>query len=313
MFIEVGGIEIAWWLPPLITFCISFFTASGGVSGAFILLPIQMSVLGFTSPSVSATNQLYNVVAIPGGVVRYIKEGRMLWSLTLVVALGTLPGVFVGSIVRLEYLPDPANFKVFAGFVLLYIGIRVLTDILGSGRKAKSSAEERFQKFVKESKRSGAKKKIELPRIETKELKPTKLTYEFYGEEFSVSNVSVFVICLVVGVAGGIYGIGGGAIMAPIFVSIFRLPVYTIAGAALAGTFLTSICAVAFFHILAPFYPGMYVAPNWALGLLFGVGGLAGIYLGARLQKRMPAKVIKWILALAILFVAVKYILNLFA
>jgi len=49
----------------------------GGISGAFLLLPFQMSFLNFTSPSVSSTNFVYNIVAIPSGVYRYIKEGRM--------------------------------------------------------------------------------------------------------------------------------------------------------------------------------------------------------------------------------------------
>ncbi|MDP2862448.1 MAG: TSUP family transporter [Desulfobacterales bacterium] len=54
------------------------------------------------------------------------------------------------------------------------------------------------------------------------------------------------------------------------------------------------------------------MAPDWALGALFGAGGFAGMYLGARLQKYMPAKVIKVILALAITFLAVKYIAGIF-
>ena len=40
-------------------------------------------------------------------------------------------------------------------------------------------------------------------------------------------------------------GIGGGAIMAPFFVSVFGLPVYTVAGAALMGTLITSVAGVA--------------------------------------------------------------------
>jgi len=42
-----------------VAFAISSFTSAGGVSGAILLLPFQMSVLGFTSPAVSATNQLF--------------------------------------------------------------------------------------------------------------------------------------------------------------------------------------------------------------------------------------------------------------
>ena len=75
MYFPVSGIEVSPLVPIITAFVISFFTSMGGVSGAFLLLPFQVSVLGFTSPSVSATNQLYNIVSIPGGVYRYIKEG----------------------------------------------------------------------------------------------------------------------------------------------------------------------------------------------------------------------------------------------
>lgn len=102
----------------------------GGVSGAFLLLPYQVSFLGYTAPSVSATNQVFNVVAIPSGVYRFIKEGRMVWPLTWAVIIGTLPGVFIGAWVRIEYLPNPKNFKFFVGCILLYIGLRLVQDIL---------------------------------------------------------------------------------------------------------------------------------------------------------------------------------------
>jgi uncharacterized membrane protein YfcA len=59
---------------------------------------------------------------------------------------------------------------------------------------------------------------------------------------------------------------------------------------------------------MAPYYPGMNVAPDWALGFLFGIGGFAGMYCGARVQKFIPAKFIKWILVVCILVPAIRYI-----
>jgi len=44
--------------------------------------------------------------------------------------------------------------------------------------------------------------------------------------------------------------------------------------------------------------------------LLFGIGGFVGMYCGARMQKFMPAKIIKGILACCIIFTAVKYLLE---
>ena len=94
--------------------------------------------------------------------------------------------------------------------------------------------------------------------------------------------------------------------------AIIGLPVYCIAGAALMGTFVTSLAGVSFYHLLAHLYPGMKVAPDWQLGFLFGLGGILGMYLGARTQKYVPARIIKGILSVCILFVAGKYIIEFF-
>jgi uncharacterized membrane protein YfcA len=113
-----------------------------------------------------------------------------------------------------------------------------------------------------------------------------------------------------VGIAGGIYGIGGGAIIAPFIVAVMHLPVYTIAGASLFGTFITSIVGVGFFEYLSrlPMSEGMAVRPDWLLGSLFGIGGLAGTFVGARLQKYLPELWIRLVLGVCVTLVAVRYI-----
>ncbi len=312
MYFPIANIEVNPFIPPAIAFFISFFTSMGGVSGAFLLLPFQVSVLGFNSPAVSATNQLFNIVAIPSGVYRYIKEGRMVWPLTWVVIIGTLPGVLIGAIIRVQYLPDPRNFKMFVGLVLLYIGSRLLKDILKKKRikKGQLSAEEEFQKLVKEfTSKQGDK---ELPKVIVRKFSMTRISYDFYGQSFNINTVGIMALSAVVGIVGGVYGIGGGAIIAPFFISFFGLPVYTVAGAALMGTFVTSVAGVIFYQIIAPYYPDIAISPDWLLGFLFGLGGFACMYCGARAQKFVPAKVIKWILAFCILFTSSKYIISFF-
>jgi uncharacterized membrane protein YfcA len=313
MYFPVAGIEVNPLVPPLVAFVISLFTSMGGVSGAFLLLPFQVSVLGFTSPAVSSTNQLFNIVAIPSGVYRYIREGRMVWPLTWIVIIGTLPGVLVGAIVRIRYLPDPKDFKLFVGCVLLYIGGRLLKDLIGKKKKeGRPSTEERFQQQLKRQLQandpSSSASVEHLSRVTVHQWTPGRIVYEFCGEIITVNAVGVMILSLIVGMVGGVYGIGGGAIIAPFLVSFFGLPIYTVAGAALMGTFVTSVAGVLFYQILALYYPGMVIAPDWLLGFLFGIGGFAGMYCGARLQKFVPARFIKWILAVCLLFTAGKYI-----
>ena len=74
--------------------------------------------------------------------------------------------------------------------------------------------------------------------------------------------------------------------------AIFRLPVYVVAGAALAGTFATSVVGVLVYSFL-PLPGGGHASPDWALGTLFGLGGLAGMYLGAACQKYVRQRVLK--------------------
>jgi hypothetical protein len=314
----VSGVTTNVLFPPLVSLVISFFTSMGGISGAFLLLPFQMSVLNYTAPSVSGTNHVYNIVAIPSGVYRYIKEGRMAWPLTGVVIAGTLPGVFIGYYLRVLYLPDPRAFKLFVGCVLLYMGLRIFKELL-SGKKGRSSSakafEEKFKAKVEELKRQqGEKIASGLPAdavVRTITVSLNRVEYEFWGERFSFNTMGMFALAVIVGVIGGAYGIGGGAIIAPFCVAFFHLPVYTIAGATLMGTFITSVAGALFFTVI-PATNGISAMPDWPLGFLFGVGGFIGMYLGARTQKYVPQKYIKTVVGVAILFLAIKYIAQYF-
>lgn len=290
----------------------------GGVSGAFLLLPFQMSFLGYSNPSVSATNHLFNVVAIPSGVYRYWREGRMVWPLMWIIVGGTLPGVFVGAIVRARHLPDPRHFKLFAAAVLLAVGAKMVRDLLttGSANSARTESDIRIRELIR--RRRTAKDTDDgpigdnTPPVKVTHFNFQRLGYSFYEQKFEVSFWGIFTLSFLVGIVGGIYGMGGGAIIAPFLITVFGLPVYTVAGAALMGTFVTSVAGVVFYQAIAPAFPDQSVAPDWLLGALFGIGGMAGMYLGARCQRFVPTKAIKWMLSGIILATALRYTMSFF-
>ena len=150
--------------------------------------------------------------------------------------------------------------------------------------------------------------------VKTKSISLRRVEYEFWGETYSFSTLAILTLSLAVGLIGGIYGIGGGAIISPFCVAVLGLPIYTVAGAALAGTLITSIAGVAYYHLLAAtsIAGSVAIAPDWLQGTLFGVGGLLGTYVGARIQKFLPDKIIKTVLCLLVLFLAFSYIAQYF-
>lgn len=238
---------------------ISTVASPAGISGAVLLLPFQVSVLGTSSPAVTPTNLLYNVVATPGALYRYWRQGQTGGRLTWVLLAGTVPGVVAGSAIRVELLPGPKAFEIVIAVVLIPLGTWLATY---------------------------ARPEDDTPR-------------------FALSTGQTVAMALVVGAVGGIYGIGGGSILAPILVGAGRSP-RELAPATLASTFVTSVVGVVTFIALSAAHHGS-VAPDWTVGLALGAGGLLGSYLGARAQRHLPDRLIRRILGLLVTAIGARY------
>ncbi|MBU0480213.1 MAG: sulfite exporter TauE/SafE family protein [Proteobacteria bacterium] len=284
----VSGVTTWVVLPFAVAFFLAFFGAMAGVTGAFLLLPFQLSVLGYTAAGVSATNFVYNVFAIPGTVTRYGQEGRINWPLALAITGGSLPGITVGYFLRITYLTDLRYFKPFAGLVLLYLAWLVGRSVFGKARKDDGPAPERTARI------SGMKYGF------------TRMSFSFAGCDYDFDPRPIFLVSLIVGVVGGAYGIGGGAVLAPFCIAVMRLPVHSVAGASLLGTLVCSVVGVAVYSFGIP-----EARPDFLLGALFGVGGMVGGYLGARCQKHIPQRPIKIGIFIMLLFASFRYLLPL--
>src|SRR5215469_1696336 len=249
---------------------IAVVTAPVGVSGAVFLLPVQLSVLGVPSPAVTPTNLLFNVVATPGALLRYRRQGTLSGPLTRQLVAGTMPGVIVGAIIRVYAVPGPRVFQLLVAAFLLPLGIWLAARTLLPLRTAT----------------------------------PIPAQAPPYS---APSSRAVTVLALIVGVVGGIYGIGGGSILGPVLTGR-GIPVTKVAPAALASTFLASVTGAITYALLALFHHGNSIAPNWPLGLACGAGGLIGGYIGARLQPRVADRALRLLLGVVAIALAALYI-----
>lgn len=289
MYFPVAGIEASPVEPLFFAFGISLFCSMSGISGAFLLLPYQISILGFDKPGVSATNQIFNILACPAGVFRYARDGRLLTPLAIFIAFGTLPGVFAGTALRVYCLKDPGRFMLFVSLFLFYMGFRMLKNHF--------------------SHQKNKKKPVHSP-IQVTAYSLSGFSFIFNGLEYNGRALPIFFLSLLVGVAGGAYGVGGGAIMSPFLVSFFNFPVHAIAGACLFATFLTSVVGVGAFSIFAFLGDQAAARPDWTLGLLFGLGGIFGMYCGASLQKYMPERILRSFLIIIIISLGSIYLFQ---
>jgi uncharacterized membrane protein YfcA len=156
----------------LAAFVIAVLATPEGISGAVLLLPFQVSVLGTPSPAVTPTNLLDNVVATPGALYRYWRQGQSGGRLALVLIAGTLPGVIAGSVIRVELLPSAHLFDFVVAAVLVPLGAWLALT----------------------------------------------------GPARVIPLAALVLLAAVAGCVGGIYGIGGGSILAPILLAAGRPP-----------------------------------------------------------------------------------------
>lgn len=246
----------------LAAFVIAAAATPAGISGAVLLLPFQVSVLGTPSPAVTPTNLLYNVVATPGALYRYRRQGQTGGRLALVLIAGTLPGVTAGSVIRVELLPGPRGFGLLVGAVLVPLGGWLAATRPRAGRD------------------------VTRPR--------------------QIPAPALVLAATLVGCVGGICGIGGGSILSPVLIGSGR-PAAEVAPAALASTFVTSVAGVVTFTILS-LHQHEAVAPAWSTGIALGAGGLAGGYVGARMQGRLPEALIRRLVGVLVIAIGVRYL-----
>src|ERR1035437_6013150 len=184
-------------------FAIAVLATPAGISGAVLLLPFQVSVLGTPSPAVTPTNLLYNVVAAPGALYRYWRQGQTGGRLTLVLISGTLPGVVAGSVIRVELLPGAHVFDLMGGL----------------GRRPRGG----WLAGTRGRPRAGDTPPVRIP------------------------PPALILIAAAVGCVGGIYGIGGGSILAPVLIGTGRAP-SQVAPAAPGPTFVAPVAGGGHLH-----------------------------------------------------------------
>lgn len=285
--LPAAGIAVSPWLPVLAGFLVGLVSAPAGISGAIYLLPFQLSVLGVDATCASGTNMLYNLLATPGGILRYIRERRMCWPLSLTVVSGTVPGILLGVYLRMRFLVGAGVFRLFVGWFLVVCGLLLLLRTVLA-----------WQHHLRDGRVAVEEIYFDLRWIR----------WRFASRETQVNVIVLFGASLLVGIASGAYGIGGAGLLIPLFVLLFRIPVYVAAASSLFANFVNSGIGVAAYSWLGT--ASRSGRPDPLLAFLLAAGGFPGIYLGARLQKHLPASAIRLLMAAIALAIGARYVLR---
>ena len=106
---------------------------------------------------------------------------------------------------------------------------------------------------------------------------------------------------LIAGFISGLFAAGGGMIIVPAFVHIFKMSQQEARATSILAILPMVITSGIFY------YDSNYI--NWNIGIKCAIGGCIGGIIGAKLLKKLPEKVLKEIFIIFLLYVSVKMII----
>lgn len=113
--------------------------------------------------------------------------------------------------------------------------------------------------------------------------------------------IKKILVGIIAGFISGLFAAGGGMIVVPAFVHIFKLDE--------AEARATSVFAILPMVITSGlfYYNNNYV--DWTLGIKCALGGVIGGFIGSKLLKKLSDKVLKIIFIIFLIYVSIKMII----
>jgi len=257
------------WTYTLSGLGVGFLIGLTGVGGGALMTPLLIFVYGIPSAIAVGTDLLFAAVTKAGGVWSHNRRGNIEWRIMGLLSLGSVPAALLTSLFLHRSRQGGFDPEALINFSL---GIAlVLTSLVLFNRH-------HIQAF--------AQKHLDKAPVWLRDIR----------------NALTVLAGIILGVLVTLSSVGAGALGAAILTFLYpRLPTMRIVGTDIAHAVpLTAIAGLGHFNM-----------GSVDLSLLSSLlmGSLPGIYLGSNVGASIPEKITRPILATAILFIGVNFLL----
>ena len=237
-----------------------------GAGGGFIFVPALLLIMDYPPEVAAGTGLAVVLLNAISGVTGYVKQKRIHYKLGILLSIGAIPGTFLG-IWLTNNIPATSFYSIFAA---LLIGLGLFL-------------------FIK--KESKAKAEV----ATTAEGSIGKL-----AQTSNPAKANTLIACtgILLGIVSGFFGIGGGWLMVPILMYIFKIvPKYATA---------TSIFALSLYSISGVIIYFSQGNIEWIAVLWGGAGIVFGAQLGVFLSNKISGKLTIRLLSVLLIIVGVR-------
>lgn len=271
---------------------IGFISGLFGVGGGFLLTPLLI-FLGVPAPVAVASSSVQIAASSVTGALSYwrrqaldLRLGGMLVAGGLV---GTIGGVlFFNQMRRFGHL----DLLITISYVILLMSVGSLMFV------------ETIDALWK--KQRGQIHPVRTARTSLPWYQRMPLQMVFPRSKLSISIIPVLLLGVVIGFIGTVLGIGGGFLVVPALIYLFRIPTSVVVGTSLFQILVTMLAATLLHAIFSQ-------AVDILLALTLVVGGVIGAQFGTRAGQSLKGEHFRLLLALLILGVGIRFSIDLFA
>lgn len=268
---------------------VGFVSGMFGVGGGFLMTPFLIFV-GVPPAVAVATGAAQLVASSTTGALGYFRRKALDLRLGLLLVIGGLIGTVVGVLFF--------NAMRRLGLLDLVISLSyvALLGIIG-GLMLRESAR------VVLAGRGGAP--VRRPQHEVRPwLAGLPFRMRFPRSGFYASVVPFLVLAFAISFTGAVLGIGGGFILVPALIYVFRVPTAVVVGTSLFQIVFTMIAATILHAVTNR-------QVDIVLGLLLIVGAVIGTPMGMRAAQNLKGEAFRLLLSLLILAVAGRFAFDL--
>ncbi len=268
---------------------VGFIAGLFGVGGGFLLTPFLIFI-GVPAPVAVATSSVHIAASSVTGALTYWRRQALDIHLGAVLivggVIGTVLGVmFFNQMRRLGFL----DLIITLSYVTLLMSIGCLMFVESIGAMIENRKKRRAA--------GGASVK---PPPEKAWHQRFPFHRHFARSKLTTSVIPVVGLGTIIGFIGTVLGIGGGFLVVPALIYLFRIPTNVVVGTSLLQIVVTMIVGI-FLHAT------ISQAVDVILGLVLVIGGVIGAQFGVRTGQTLKGEQFRLLLAMLILAVGVRF------
>lgn len=273
---------------------VGFLSGLFGVGGGFLLTPLL--IFSGIPPIVAAASDSNQIVAAASsGAYAHSRMGNVDLKMGIIILLGGILGGSIGvQIIKVLRVMGSVDFVIKLIYVIMLgtIGGFMFIESLSALKRSKAQGGE--EAHPHEPRESAVRKfAAKLP-----------LQMRFEKSRMTTSAIFPFVLGTAVGILAAIMGVGGGFIMVPAMIYILGMPTIVAIGTDLFQIVLTCINVTVQQAIRNH-------TVDLVLVILLFIGSTMGAQVGARVSKHLRGEQLRILLAVIVLIVMVKMLVDL--